>query len=180
MQQLSTDNKHSRYRGGEIGGLAADKLREINRAHEVYTATESKRQKVKAALTKAGHRIDGRLEAALASARTVAEVEEVYGPYKPDAKRTKAAAARALGLGPAADAVGVAPSCMPSCMSIGFVTLVSLSPCLVVAPTVSQQSFPPVPGHTFWGIVSRILGVFTSCSHIARRIAGASKRGQRC
>lgn len=169
---MSTDNKHSRYRGGEIGGLAADKLREINRAHEVYTATESKRQKVKAALTKAGHRIDGRLDAALASARTVAEVEEVYGPYKPDAKRTKAAAARALGLGPAADAVGVAPSCI----SIGFVTLVSHSPSLVVAPLSRSKSFYPVPGHTFGGIVSRILGVFTSCSHVARRIAGASKR----
>jgi hypothetical protein len=94
-----------------IGTLTADAVRTIEHERDVYTAAQTRRDKVLAALTATGKVIDARLRSALANAATVAEIDEVYAPFKPDGKKTKAAAARAAGLGDAADQVS--PSRIP-------------------------------------------------------------------
>jgi protein Tex len=91
----------TRYRKEATGSLDEEQLRRLAERLEYLRNLEARRAEVYAALEQGGH-LTPELAAALAGATTLQQLEDLYLPFRPK-KRTRAQAARELGLQPLAD-----------------------------------------------------------------------------
>ena len=90
----------ARYRKEAHGSLDDQTLREIAERLEYLRSLEKRRGEVAAVITEAGGMTE-ELSAALGRADTLAEVEDLYRPFRPK-RKTRASAAKEKGLGPLA------------------------------------------------------------------------------
>jgi len=91
----------TRYRKEATGGLDEEQIRRLSERLEYLRALEARRAEVGAALEAGGH-LSPEQARALAAAETLQAVEDIYLPFRPK-RRTRAQAARELGLQPLAD-----------------------------------------------------------------------------
>eukprot|EP00051_Salpingoeca_urceolata_P022984 m.384456 g.384456 ORF g.384456 m.384456 type:complete len:646 (-) comp20048_c0_seq32:38-1975(-) len=90
----------ARYRREQVGWLSAADLRQVKASHEAFEAVAAKAASVMSKLTSAD-KLSRHLERALRSATSLAEIDDLYAPFKTKVK-SKASTARALGLEPLA------------------------------------------------------------------------------
>lgn len=90
----------ARYRKEVTGNLSDEVLRKLEERLNALRALESRKEDVKRLLTEQGNLTD-EIEAALGKAMTVAEVDDIYRPFRPK-RRTRAIIAREKGLDPLA------------------------------------------------------------------------------
>ncbi len=93
----------ARYRKEQHGTLDDQVLREISERLEYLRNLEKRREDVFAAI-EALEAMTPEIEEALKKAVTLAEIEDIYRPYKPK-RKTRASVAREKGLEPLADAI---------------------------------------------------------------------------
>ena len=93
----------ARYRKEAHGTLDDQLLREINERLDYLRGLEKRKDEVTAAIEKLGLLTD-EISLALSKAVTLAEVEDIYRPYKPK-RKTRASVARAKGLEPLAERI---------------------------------------------------------------------------
>ena len=93
----------ARYRKEAHGSLDDQTLREIAERLEYLRSLEKRRGEVAAVITEAGGMTE-ELSAALGRADTLAEVEDLYRPFRPK-RKTRASAAKEKGLGPLAEKI---------------------------------------------------------------------------
>lgn len=93
----------ARYRKEAHGTLDDQVLREINDRLDYLRGLEKRKEEVIASIEKLGVMTD-EISAALSKAVTLAEVEDIYRPYKPK-RKTRASVARARGLEPLAQRI---------------------------------------------------------------------------
>eukprot|EP01006_Ploeotia_vitrea_P047095 TRINITY_DN67091_c5_g1_i1.p1 TRINITY_DN67091_c5_g1~~TRINITY_DN67091_c5_g1_i1.p1 ORF type:complete len:574 (+),score=312.92 TRINITY_DN67091_c5_g1_i1:153-1724(+) len=91
----------TRYRKAQTGGLDEDQLRSMHEQYATFLALEDRRIAIIKSLVKTGNLTD-KLRKAVEAAATAKELEDLYRPFKPT-RRTLAAAAREIGLGPLGD-----------------------------------------------------------------------------
>ncbi len=91
----------ARYRKEQHGGLDDQVLRELAERIQYLRGFEARRQEIREALSKQGA-LTEELTAALEGCTILAELEDVYRPYKPK-RRTRAMIAREKGLAPLAE-----------------------------------------------------------------------------
>jgi uncharacterized protein len=92
-----------RYRKDETGGLDEEQLRTLQAAMDRFDKLEVRKMTVSQSLEKSGS-MTAELKALLEGAQTLAEVEDIYLPFKPK-RKTRASEARAKGLQPLADMI---------------------------------------------------------------------------
>ncbi|HTJ82316.1 MAG TPA: Tex family protein [Polyangiaceae bacterium] len=110
----------ARYRKEATGGLDEVQIRAIEERRNYLVELEERRRAVLAEIDKQG-KLTPSLDKAIRAAKTKAEVEDLYLPYKPK-RRTKATIAKERGLEPLADAMwaqGTGDS--PETLAAGFV-----------------------------------------------------------
>ena len=90
----------TRYRKEATGGLDEDQLRRLAERMAYLRGLEARRAEVLTTLTQAGQ-LTPELATALAAADTLQAIEDIYLPFRPK-RRTRAQAARELGLEPLA------------------------------------------------------------------------------
>ncbi|MBQ5813751.1 MAG: RNA-binding transcriptional accessory protein [Clostridia bacterium] len=90
----------ARYRKEVTGNLSDEVLRKLEERLNALRALESRKEDVKRLLTEQGN-LTAEIEAALGKALTVAEVDDIYRPFRPK-RRTRAIIAREKGLDPLA------------------------------------------------------------------------------
>jgi len=93
----------ARYRKEVHGELDDQVLRELSERLEYLRNLDKRREEVFASIS-AQEKMTDEIAAALQKAETLAEIEDIYRPYKPK-RRTKASIAREKGLEPLADAI---------------------------------------------------------------------------
>lgn len=98
----------ARYRKEQTGGLDEDQIRQIEKQHE-YQQNLFKRKEAVLALIEEKGLLSAPLKEKLLKAATLAEVEDLYRPYK-EKKKTKASAAIAAGLEPLAEKILTFPA----------------------------------------------------------------------
>ena len=91
----------ARYRKEQHGGLDDQVLRELAERIQYLRGFEARREEIREALSKQGA-LTEELTAALEGCTILAELEDVYRPYKPK-RRTRAMIAREKGLAPLAE-----------------------------------------------------------------------------
>lgn len=91
----------SRYRKERTGGLDEVEVAEIRHWHDVFTEMEKRKQTILETISAAGA-LTGELRSAIESCTDATVLEDLYLPYKPK-RRTRATAAKELGLEPLAD-----------------------------------------------------------------------------
>ena len=90
----------ARYRKERHGAMDDQKIRELSERLAYLRGLEARKGEIKAAIGEQG-KLTPELEAALDKASTLAEVEDLYRPYRPK-RRTRAGIAREKGLEPLA------------------------------------------------------------------------------
>ena len=93
----------ARYRKEATGSMDDQVLRNLGDRLEYLRGLDKRKEEVTASITEQGA-MTPELTAALAKAKTLAEVEDLYRPYKPK-RKTRASIAKARGLQPLADAI---------------------------------------------------------------------------
>lgn len=93
----------ARYRKERTGGLDEEQLRAVQKMREELTKLEQRREAIAKSLSEMGL-YQGELKARIESAPTLTELEDHYLPHKPK-RKTRATAARELGLEPLAQAL---------------------------------------------------------------------------
>ena len=93
----------ARYRKEAHGTLDDQVLRELSERLEYLRNLDKRREEVHASIT-ALEKMTPEIEAALDKAVTLAEIEDIYRPYRPK-RRTRASVAREKGLEPLADEI---------------------------------------------------------------------------
>ena len=93
----------ARYRKELHGSMDDTALRALQDRLQYLRGLEQRRQEVKSAIENQG-KLTEDLSAAIDAAATLAEVEDLYRPYKPK-RKTRASVARARGLEPLAEAL---------------------------------------------------------------------------
>lgn len=93
----------ARYRKEATGGLSDEILRELEEKLTYLRNLEARKQEVKTSIENQGKLTD-EIIASLENAKTLAEVEDIYRPYK-QKKKTRATIAKAKGLEPLADII---------------------------------------------------------------------------
>ncbi|MCL1884543.1 MAG: RNA-binding transcriptional accessory protein [Defluviitaleaceae bacterium] len=93
----------ARYRKEQTGEIDDQKLRELSERLEYLRNLEARKEWVRNSLAEQGNLTD-ELVAALVTAATLTEVEDIYRPFKPK-RRTRATIALEKGLGPLADLI---------------------------------------------------------------------------
>lgn len=91
----------SRYRKEKTGGMDDASVAEVKHWTDVFAEMEKRKETVLAAVSQAGD-LTPELEARIENCVMSAELEDIYLPYKPK-RRTRATAAKELGLEPLAD-----------------------------------------------------------------------------
>ena len=92
----------ARYRKEATGSMDDQVLRNLGDRLEYLRGLDKRKEEVTGSI-EAQNAMTPELQAALAGAKTLAEVEDIYRPYKPK-RKTRASIARARGLQPLADA----------------------------------------------------------------------------
>ena len=90
----------ARYRKEQHGGMDDTTLRQLAERLQYLRHLAQRREEVKKAVAEQ-EKLTAELEAALDAAVTLAEIEDLYRPYRPK-RRTRATAAREKGLAPLA------------------------------------------------------------------------------
>ena len=93
----------ARYRKEATGSMDDQVLRALGERLDYLRGLDKRKEEVTATITEQGA-LTPELAAALEKAATLAEVEDIYRPYKPK-RKTRASVARARGLQPLADAI---------------------------------------------------------------------------
>ena len=93
----------ARYRKEATGSMDDQVLRNLGDRLEYLRGLDKRKDEVTASITEQGA-MTPELTAALTKAKTLAEVEDIYRPYKPK-RKTRASIAKARGLQPLADAI---------------------------------------------------------------------------
>lgn len=93
----------ARYRKEATGSMDDQVLRTLGNRLEYLRGLDKRKAEVSASITEQGA-MTRELRDSLESARTLAEVEDLYRPYKPK-RKTRASIARARGLQPLADSI---------------------------------------------------------------------------
>lgn len=93
----------ARYRKEATGSMDDQVLRDLGDRLEYLRGLDKRKAEVSGSITEQGA-MTPELTAALTAAKTLAEVEDLYRPYKPK-RKTRASIARARGLQPLADAL---------------------------------------------------------------------------
>ena len=110
----------ARYRKEATGGLDEVALRNVAEGHEVLLKLEGRRARILESIESQGKLTDG-LGRAVASCATLAELEDLYLPYK-QKRRTRATQARERGLEPLAERILAQPgSGDPQAEALAFV-----------------------------------------------------------
>ncbi len=91
----------SRYRKEATGHLSDELLRKLEERLNALRALEGRKEEVRRLLTEQGN-LNAELETALQKAQTLAEIEDLYRPYRPK-RRTRASMAKEKGLQGLAD-----------------------------------------------------------------------------
>ena len=91
----------ARYRKEATGSMDDQVLRELGDRLEYLRGLDKRREEVSGSITDQGV-MTPELAKSLAAAKTLAEVEDIYRPFKPK-RKTRASIAKARGLGPLAD-----------------------------------------------------------------------------
>ncbi|XP_034946010.1 S1 RNA-binding domain-containing protein 1 [Chelonus insularis] len=107
LQYFDNDNTIpfiARYRKNQIGGLDADKLREVKESYDKSKTIKHKAETIIKAIEKSG-KGSSEIYNAIKSAKTLNELEDIYALYRTGSKRNLADKARELGLGGVAEAV---------------------------------------------------------------------------
>ena len=102
----------ARYRKEQHGAMDDTTLRTLETRLQYLRNLAQRREEVKASIA-AQEKLTAELEAAIDEAATLAEVEDLYRPYKPK-RRTRATIAKEKGLEPLADAIFAQKQCMPA------------------------------------------------------------------
>lgn len=108
----------ARYRKERTGGLDEVAIQLVRDALEAGRELEKRREAILGSLTERGL-LTGELDRSVRQAGTLAELEDVYLPYRPK-KRTRATMARERGLEPLARAI-LAGGMNPEAVAAGFV-----------------------------------------------------------
>ena len=90
----------ARYRKEVTGGLSDETLRDLGERLNYLRNLEKRKEEVTKSIEEQGKFTD-EIKIALENANTLAEVEDIYRPYKPK-KKTRATVAKAKGLEPLA------------------------------------------------------------------------------
>ena len=93
----------ARYRKEVTGSLDDEKLRELSERLTYLRSLETRKAEVHALISEQG-KMTPEIEAALAAAKILTEVEDIYRPYRPK-RKTRASVARERGLEPLATAL---------------------------------------------------------------------------
>ena len=93
----------ARYRKEATGSMDDQVLRDLGDRLEYLRGLDKRKEEVASSITEQGA-MTPELTAALTKAKTLAEVEDLYRPYKPK-RKTRASIAKARGLQPLADAI---------------------------------------------------------------------------
>ena len=93
----------ARYRKEVTGSMDDQVLRDLGDRLEYLRGLDKRKEEVTSSITEQGA-MTPELTAALSKAKTLAEVEDLYRPYKPK-RKTRASIAKARGLQPLADAL---------------------------------------------------------------------------
>ena len=93
----------ARYRKEATGSMDDQALRALGDRLEYLRGLDKRKAEVEASITEQGA-LTSELARSIAAAQTLAEVEDLYRPYKPK-RKTRASIARARGLQPLADAI---------------------------------------------------------------------------
>ncbi len=93
----------ARYRKEATGSMDDQVLRDLGDRLEYLRGLDKRKDEVTSSITEQGA-MTPELTAALTKAKTLAEVEDLYRPYKPK-RKTRASIAKARGLQPLADAI---------------------------------------------------------------------------
>ncbi|MEG1476339.1 MAG: Tex family protein [Oscillospiraceae bacterium] len=117
----------ARYRKEVTGSMDDQVLRELSERLEYLRGLDKRRDEVNASITDQGAMTD-ELSAALEKAATLAELEDIYRPFKPK-RKTRASVARAKGLEPLAKQI--------------MLQLLSDEPLLLAAEYVNEENEVP-------------------------------------
>ena len=93
----------ARYRKEAHGTLDDQVLRELSEKLEYLRNLDKRREEISASIT-VQEKMTPEIEAALEKASTLAEIEDIYRPFRPK-RRTRASIAKEKGLEPLADAI---------------------------------------------------------------------------
>ena len=93
----------ARYRKEAHGTIDDQVLRELSEKLEYLRNLDKRREEISASIT-AQEKMTPEIEAALEKASTLAEIEDIYRPFRPK-RRTRASIAKEKGLEPLADAI---------------------------------------------------------------------------
>ena len=93
----------ARYRKELHGAMDDTTLRTLETRLQYLRNLDARREEVKSSIEAQG-KLTAELSAAIEAAKTLAEVEDLYRPYKPK-RKTRASVAKALGLEPLAQAI---------------------------------------------------------------------------
>ena len=110
----------ARYRKELHGSMDDQLLRELSDRLQYLRNLEKRREEVITSITNQG-KLTEELSAAISAAATLAEVEDLYRPYK-QKRRTRATMAREKGLAPLAELLfGKGPAVEPEAAAAGFI-----------------------------------------------------------
>ncbi|KQW19323.1 RNA-binding transcriptional accessory protein [Afipia sp. Root123D2] len=110
----------ARYRKEMTGGLDDCQLRSLSERLVYLRGLDARRETILGSIREQG-KLTAELETALAGAATMAELEDIYLPYKPK-RRTKAEIARERGLGPLAETILGDRAAVPAELAKAYVT----------------------------------------------------------
>ncbi len=110
----------ARYRKEMTGGLDDGQLRLLSERLVYLRGLDARRETILNSIREQG-KLTTELEAKLATAATMAELEDIYLPYKPK-RRTKAEIARERGLGALAEAILADRATAPVELATAFIT----------------------------------------------------------
>ena len=111
----------ARYRKEATGSLDDQILRELFDRLNYLRGLEKRKQEIIDSITEQEQMTD-ELAAAIAAAQTLAEIEDIYRPYKPK-RKTRASVARARGLQPLAELIFAQKNdVIPLEEAVGFVS----------------------------------------------------------
>ena len=109
----------ARYRKEQHGSMDDTTLRKLEDRLQYLRNLDKRRQEVKSAIDGQGKLTDA-LAAAIDSAATLAEVEDLYRPYK-QKRRTRATVAREKGLEPLAEAIFAQDGRDPQALALEYI-----------------------------------------------------------
>lgn len=145
----------ARYRKEAHGTLDDQVLREINDRLEYLRNLEKRKEEVTASI-EAQEKMTDEIAFALSAAVTLAEVEDIYRPYKPK-RKTRASVARSRGLEPLAQKIYAQETDCPS-------------PLEMAADFVSEENEVPTPEDALQGAMDIIAEDLSDDANIRRRL----------